>query len=89
MNKEHENKYRELNKKYGVRWNEKSPRLVGETLESLKANLEADENLNNVMLVRWDNLAKSFLFLNGGGLSLAEAVCMQKQAARDLCMKEE
>lgn len=85
MNREHHNKYAAMCKKHGVAWDEKSPRLVGETLASITAKHAKDEHLNNVPLTRWDTLAHSFLSYNRhAGLSLAEAVCMQKHAARIL-----
>ena len=81
---EHEAKYRKLNARFHLIWYEDSPRLVGQTLESLIRNAKEDPHLNNIPLVRWDRLAKAFLAYTDARLSLAEAVCMQKQAARDL-----
>ena len=81
----HIEKYDALCMKHGVAWNKNSPRLVGETLGSLHRKYIEDEHLNNVPLRRWDMLAAAFLALHRGtGLSLAEAVCMQKNAARQL-----
>lgn len=82
MNSEHEKKYNDLCKRFGLAWNTGSPRLVNETLASLTQKHEADPHMNNVPLRLWDSLAIAFLSYNrGSGLSLAEAVCMQKHAA--------
>ena len=82
---EHEKKYTDLCERHGVKWNEESPRLVGETLETMAKKYKEDENLNNVWLERWDRLAIGFMSLNRGhGLSLAECVCMHKHAAKTL-----
>ena len=79
MSKEHYNKYEALCNKYGVKWS--SPSLVS-SVEELKRLYDEDPWLNNIPLKRWDALANSFLFYNKRtGLSLAEAVCMQKHAA--------
>ena len=82
MSKEHYDKYESLCKKYGVKWT--SPIFVDSVAE-LKRLYDEDPWLNNIPLRRWDALANSFLFYNKRtGLSLAEAVCMQKHAARRL-----
>ena len=82
MSKEHYNKYETLCNKYGVKWT--SPLLV-DSVDELKRKYDEDPWLNNISLRRWDNLANCFLCYNKRtGLSLAEAVCMQKHAARRL-----
>ena len=79
MSKEHYDKYEELCNKYGVKW--RSPILVDSVAE-LKRLYDEDPLLNNIPLKRWDKLANCFLLNNKRtGLSLAEAVCMQKHAA--------
>jgi len=89
MREEHEAKYTALCEKFGVRWTSKSPRFVGETPLSLAAKYKADRYLNNVPLRLWDRLACAFLAYNQGcGLSLAEAVCMQKHAAVEMLRRE-
>jgi len=91
MTPEFEAKYRALNEKYHVAWNEKSPMNVNVlNVEALRRLYEQDEHLNNISLRQWDSLAISFLAQHRNcGLSLAEAVCMQKQAARDLLLRTE
>ena len=90
VEKSHEQKYDALNKKHHIKWDKKSPKLVGETLSSLRKKYKEDPNLNNVPLRRWDTIASAFLALNRrSGLSLAEAVCMQKHAAIDLIKRTE
>lgn len=85
---EHIIKYDRLCHKHGLAWNEKSPRLVNESLESLIEKFKEDPHLNNVPLKLWDHLAYSFLCFNqSSSLSLSEAVCMQKHAARKLIKK--
>jgi hypothetical protein len=75
-------KYENLCKQYGVKWDADSPRLIGETIESLTAKYQADPHLNNVPIKAWDILAYSFKVYNDyTGLSLSELVCMQKHAA--------
>ena len=75
-------KYSKLCKQYGVAWNTESPKFIGETLQSLKEKYRADPHLNNTPLRLWDSLAHGFLMYNRHtGLSLSEAVCMQKYAA--------
>jgi hypothetical protein len=62
--------------------------MVGETLSSLFRKYQEDEHMNNVPLRKWDNLAHCFLRYNrGAGLSLGEAVCMQKHAAKRMLDK--
>ena len=79
MSKEHYDKYEALCNKYGVVW--KSPVLV-DSIEELKRLYDEDPWLNNIPLRRWDALAECFLLnTKRSGLSLAEAVCMQKHAA--------
>ena len=79
MSKEHYDKYEALCNKYGVKWI--SPSLVDSVAE-LKRLYDEDPHLNNIPLKRWDALANCFLRYNKRtGLSLAEAVCMQKHAA--------
>ena len=79
MSKEHYDKYETLCNKYGVVW--RSPILV-DSVEELKRRYDEDPRLNNIPLKRWDALANCFLSYNKRtGLSLAEAVCMQKHAA--------
>lgn len=79
MSKEHYDKYEALCNKYGVKW--ESPSLV-DSVEELKRLYDEDKWLNNIPLRRWDVLANCFLCNNKRtGLSLAEAVCMQKHAA--------
>ena len=79
MSKEHYEKYEALCNKYGVKWT--SPVLV-DSVEKLKTLYDEDPWLNNIPLRRWDALAECFLLNNKRtGLSLAEAVCMQKHAA--------
>jgi hypothetical protein len=88
---EHETKYDALCAKHGVKWDEASPKMVGETLSSLHRKYQEDEHMNNVPLRKWDALAKWFLAYNrNSGLSLGEAVCMQKHAAKrmlDACVE--
>ena len=85
MSKEHYDKYEALCNKYGVKWN--SPFLVN-SVEQLKRLYDEVEHLINIPLRRWDALANCFLcHYNRNGLSLAEAVCMQKHAARRLLEK--
>lgn len=86
MSKEHYDKYEALCNKYGVKWKEESPSLVlVSSVEKLKQLYDEDPWLNNIPLRRWDMLALAFLSYNKRtGLSLAEAVCMQKHAARRL-----
>jgi len=80
MSKEHYQKYEALCKKYGVVW--RSPLLGVDSVEELKRLYDEDPRLNNIPLKRWDVLAICFLsYNNRTGLSLAEAVCMQKHAA--------
>ena len=81
---EHEQKYHDMCRKYGVKWNDDSPRFVNETKESLAQKYKEDKHLNNVPLALWDNLARSFTMYGGRGLSLSEAVCVQKHAALEL-----
>lgn len=82
MSKEHYDKYEMLCNKYGVKW--RSPILV-DSVDELKRLYDEDQHLNNIPLKRWDKLANCFLLNNKRtGLSLAEAVCMQKHAARRL-----
>ena len=84
MSKEHYEKYETLCKKYGVKWT--SPSLVD--VAQLKRLYDEDPWLNNIPLKRWDVLANCFLCHNKrSGLSLAEAVCMQKHAAIRLLEK--
>ena len=79
MSKEHYDKYEALCNKYGVKW--RSPILV-DSVDELKRLYDEDPWLNNIPLKRWDKLANCFLLNNKRtGLSLAEAVCMQKHAA--------
>ena len=79
MSKEHYDRYEALCNKYGVVW--KSPSLVS-NIGELKRLYDEDPRLNNIPLRRWDALAICFLSYNKRtGLSLAEAVCMQKHAA--------
>ncbi len=81
----HEQKYEALCKQYGVVWTKDSPRLVGITLKQLQSRFKTDEHLNNIPLRRWDSLAITFLAHNRNtGLSLADAVCMQKHSAKML-----
>ena len=80
--KKHYDKYEELCKKYGVVWNKDSPRLVGETLESLRKKHKEDKHLNNIPLRFWDNLARCLMPRTG--LSLSQCVCMEKHAAKKL-----
>ena len=81
MSKEHYDKYEALCNKYGVKWREESPPLVN-SVEELKRLYDEDQLLNNIPLRQWDILANCFLLYNKRtGLSLAEAVCMQKHAA--------
>ena len=83
--REHNKKYAALAKEFHVKWGVKSPKLVNETLKSLREKYEADLNLNNVRLRLWDNIAYSFLTHNRNShLSLSEVVCLQKWAAMDL-----
>lgn len=82
---EHEQKYEALCEKHGVAWDKHSPKLVDETLDSLRAKYAEDEHLNNVPLKLWDALAFGFSACNPGHpLSLSEGVCMQKHAAKKL-----
>lgn len=83
MSKEHYDKYEALCNKHGVKWREESPSLVlVDSVEELKRLYDEDKWLNNIPLRRWDMLAIAFLSNNKRtGLSLAEAVCMQKHAA--------
>lgn len=81
----HQQKMRELNAKLGIRWTLDSPELVGHDLESLAACYRADRHMNNIPLERWDRIARWIVM---HGVSLAEGVCMQKQAARDLLKRE-
>ena len=79
MSKEHYDKYEALCNKYGVKWI--LPPLM-DSVEELKRLYDEDPFLNNIPLKRWDLLANCFLMYNKRtGLSLAEAVCMQKHAA--------
>ena len=79
MSKEHYDKYEALCNKYGVVWI--SPILV-DSVEELKRKYDEDPWLNNIPLKHWDMMATSFLSYNKRtGLSLTEAVCMQKHAA--------
>lgn len=88
ISNEHVNTYRALCRDHGVKWDEESPRLIGETLDSMLTKYQEDAHLNNVALQRWDNLAFAFLVYNRGcGLSLSQVVCMEKQAARDMLDK--
>lgn len=90
--KEHIKKYRALNEKYGVAWTG-SAMPDGWTEETLKAKvLESpeNENLNFIPLEFWDILAVSMLAVQRiPGLSLSQAVCMQKQACLDYLFKED
>lgn len=82
---EHSLKYDRLCNELGVRWDENSPKLVGETLESLTEKFKRDRYLNNVPLHKWDSLVLSMPILPFKyNLSLAEGVCIQKHAARVL-----
>lgn len=82
MSKEHYDKYEALCNKYGVKWT--SPLLVS-SVDVLKRLYDEDPHLNNIPLRLWDFLANCFLSHNKRAkLSLAEAVCMQKHAARRL-----
>lgn len=81
---DHEQKYEALCSKYGVAWDDQSPALVKETLETLREKYAEDEHLNNVPLGLWDALAMTFLAYGHIALSLSEAVCMQKHAAKQL-----
>lgn len=84
---EHYEKYEALCKKHGLSWDDKSPRLIGETKESLMQKYLQDPNLNNIQLAKWDSLALAFKMYNRNtGLSLAELVCMQKHAAIHRCL---
>ena len=88
MKNEHREKYEELNRRFGVAWNKESPKFVNETLISLVQKYVEDEYFNNIRLGLWDGLAVAFAAYNDrSGLSLAEMVCMQKQAARTLVHK--
>lgn len=88
MDQKHEEKFRGLNEQFGMVWTEETPKLVGVTLAELTEKLKEDEHLNNIPLGLWDRMAEHFMAVNPGhGLSLADAVCMQKQAARDLVDK--
>ena len=85
MNTEHMEKYKGLNRKFGVAWDLDSPKFVKETPVSLVEKYVEDKYFNNIKLGYWDHLAISFAaYNNRSGLSLSEMVCMQKQAARDL-----
>jgi len=89
VREKHEAKHTALCEKFSVRWTTKSPQLVGETPLSLAAKYKADRHLNNVPLRLWDRLAHAFLANNPGcGLSLADAVCMQKHAAVEMLRRE-
>ena len=82
---EHEQKYEDLCKRFGIAWTDKSPKLVRETTDSLREKHAQDRHLNNVPLALWDGLAYSFMVYNRGSrLSLAEVVCMEKHAAMKL-----
>lgn len=74
---EHEKKYEELSQKYGVRWTKNSPRLIGETLETLMNKYKKDVHLNNVPLRRWDILAYQMRV----PIPFYERVCLAKYAA--------
>lgn len=74
---EHEIKYEGLSQKYGVRWTEDSPQLVGETLETLMNKYKKDVHLNNVPLRRWDILAYQMRV----PIRHYEKVCLAKYAA--------
>jgi len=77
---EHEKKYEALAEKYGIRWTENSPRLVGETLKTLMNKYKKDVHLNNVPLRRWDILAYNMRV----PIPLYEKVCLAKYAARKM-----
>ncbi len=79
---EFETKMEDLCTLHGVKWNENSPKLIGQTLEFLKKRYEEDNNLNNIPLHVWDRLATPLA--SRKGLSLSVAVCMQKHAAKKL-----
>jgi hypothetical protein len=86
---EFRNRIKNLNKQHRIVWRVESPKLVGETLESITEKYQQDNNLNNVPLERWDMLAYSFLSYHChlmNSISLSQAVCMQKQAAIDLIL---
>jgi hypothetical protein len=84
----HYQKYEGMCQKYHVAWEVSSPRLVGETLESLILAYQQDKYFNTIPLRNWDSLAYGFLAFNPrSGLSLAEAVCMQKHAAEKLVLE--
>lgn len=74
---EHEKKYDALAEKYGIRWTKNSPRLVGETLETLMNKYKKDVHLNNVPLRRWDILASQMRV----PILPYEKVCLAKYAA--------
>jgi len=85
---EHESKYNQLCKKWGVSWNVNTPRVcLGISLLRLAKAYEADNHLNNIALKKWDSLANAFLGFNNTTLSLGEGVCMQKHAAKTLIKK--
>lgn len=82
MSRDHYDKYEAMCAMHGVKWNKDSPRFVGATLEELKRCYDEDHNLNNIRLRLWDYMAYEFLsYHKGKGISLCEAVCMQKHAA--------
>ncbi len=88
---DHEAKYRALNTKFHIRWERQSPRLVGvQSAEKLAELYKADEHLNNIPLRVWDSMGASIQAYNRGtaALSQAELVCMCKQAAKDMLLRE-
>lgn len=61
------------------------------TPEVLRKSLETDKHLNNIPLSEWDHIAESMPFdlklfrqLDKGGLSLADLVCIVKEAAQQV-----
>lgn len=80
MTKQHAEKYEALCQKYGIKWTTESPRLVGETIESMIEKYKQDEHLNNIPLKYWDALAMTML----NRQPLYEKVCMSKYAAKKM-----
>ena len=86
LKKEHVEKYRALNKKYGVAWSDDTLLPDGWTKEKMKAKvLESpdNDNLNFISIKWWDGLAEAFRTFQRANVSLSEAVCMEKQACLD------
>lgn len=76
----HREKYDKLCEELGVRWDPNDPPAC--PIEKWRAIYREDPHLNNIPLQWWDMMAMQIIRPAGSHLSLAELVCVQKNACR-------